>query len=675
MNVGISKIIKRDGAIVKFDSDRILEAIMAAFKAVGSENKEKANELTEFIVEKVNQKFHKHSIPAVEEIQDLVEQALIEKGYGQTAKAYILYRQKRADLREAKLGVLGFIDDSKLSLNGAIIAKEKYLLKDEKGQLAESPSQLFRRVAKYLAIVDKKYDKKAKTQEKENDFYEIMSSLKFIPAGRILANAGTKMNQLSNAFVIPIYDSLEDIFRALSEQAAVHKSGGGTGFDFSKLRPKGDKATVSGGVAAGPVAYLKLFDQASSNIKIGSRHSSNMGVLRVDHPDILQFITAKSRDGVLTNFNISVALTSEFFRCLNGDLAFSLKNPRTGEVVRKIPARQIFDLLITSAWQGGDPGILFMDRINSANPTSHVGKIDSVSACAETPLHPYESSNLGSVNLSNFVKHKEIKWDELKRVVKIAVNLLDNAIDGCDYPLEIIEKTTKQFRRIGLGVMGWADMLYQLMIPYDSDEAVKLAKKVMKFISDAASDASAKLAEERGDFQLYRGSTHYQEKRRRRNATVTAIAPTGSISMLAETSSGIEPSFALCYIKKVLDGRQFLFVNKHLERVARERGFFSESLMRRIAELGSIESFKEIPADVRRVFKVSHQISPKFHVSTQAAFQKYVESAISKTVNFPVSATIKDVESTYMLAYKEGCKGITIYRDQSKNDQVINLAK
>ena len=402
--VGIDKIRKRDGSIADFDLEKIEHALVKAFVAVESVDEDEVSKLAIIVTEVLNTKFHKNSIPAVEEIQDLVEQVLIEQGYAKTAKAYILYRQKRAELRSTKKAILGFVDDSKLTFNGAFIAKEKYLLKDESGNIEESPLQMFQRVAKSVAVAELKYSKsKIKLKEVEDKFYNILSSLKFMPAGRTLANAGTKIGQLSNAFVIPIYDSVEDIFKALSEQAIIHKYGGGTGFDFSQLRAKGTRVSNMGQVAAGPVSYLKLFDQASSRIKTSSRQSSNMGILRVDHPDILEFITSKSREGVLKTFNISVGLTTEFMRAVNGDREYDLINPKTGKSVRRISARQVFDLLITTAWQSAEPGILFLDRINRLNPTSHVGKISAVSACAETPLHPYESSNLGSINLDKLV--------------------------------------------------------------------------------------------------------------------------------------------------------------------------------------------------------------------------------------------------------------------------------
>ncbi|RMF06077.1 adenosylcobalamin-dependent ribonucleoside-diphosphate reductase [Candidatus Woesearchaeota archaeon] len=686
----VRRICKRDGSIVPFDRGKIENAISKAVAATGGSDLSQVSHLADLVVEEINKRFHRHSIPAVEEIQDIVENVLIREGHAETAKAYILYRQKRTELREAKKLLLGFVDDSKLSLNGAWIAKERYLLRDKAGVIIESPLQMFRRVAKNVAAVERKYlrsgpidsrtasllgvspgtEVSSYVKQLEEDFFSAMSSLSFVPAGRILANTGTKNGQLANAFVVPVGDSIDTIYDALKEQALIHRAGGGTGFDFSRLRPKGDSASVSGGVAAGPVSFLKLFDESSARIKIGTRRASNMGMLSVHHPDVLDFITLKTRQS-LPHFNISVALTDSFMKAVlsNGD--YAVRHPSSGEVVKRIKARQVFDLLVTTAWQCGDPGILFIDRINSANPTSYEGPFEGVSACAEMPLYAHESAVLGSINLDKFVKNKGVDWKNLERTVSLAVQFLDNCIDISSYPTAEIEKVTKNFRRIGLGVMGWSDMLFQLGIPYDSERAVKLARKVMKFINDTAASTSERIAKVKGSFPLFKKSA-FPQFSRRRNASLTAIAPTGSISMLAETSSGIEPHFALSYVKRVFEGKEFLYVNKHFERVARERGFYSDELVRAIAERGNIQNVDSVPDDVKEVFKVSHQISPEWHVKMQAAFQKYVEGAISKTINFPSGATMGDVFDAYLLAYKEGCKGLTIYRDQSLEGQVLS---
>ncbi|MCD6464780.1 vitamin B12-dependent ribonucleotide reductase [Candidatus Bathyarchaeota archaeon] len=668
----VSLIRKRDGRLVPFDPNRIKNAIHKAILAVKSEDGELAAKLSAQVVAIVKEKF-KNKIPSVEDVQNIVEQVLIKNGYDSIAKAYILYRHKRAKLREKKK-LLGVTDDLKLSLNAISVLERRYLLKDETGRVIETPSQMFRRVAKAIAAPDIIYDKSANLEKIEEGFYRVMTNLEFLPNSPTLMNAGTDIGQLSACFVLPVGDSIEEIFNALKYMALIHKSGGGTGFSFSKLRPRGDVVKSTMGVASGPVSFMKIFDVATDVIKQGGRRrGANMGILRVDHPDIIEFITAKEKEGVLTNFNISVAVTDEFMNAVENDKYYSLINPRNGNVVRRLKARDVFDLIATAAWKTGDPGLIFLDEINRKNPTPHVGMIEATNPCGEVPLLPYESCNLGSINLSKMVKDGEIDWDKLRQTVRIAVHFLDNVIDANKYPIPQIERATKANRKIGLGVMGFAEMLIKLGIPYDSEEAVATAEKVMSFISKEARKKSVELGEERGSFPNFLGSIwEKMGYKAMRNATVTSIAPTGTISIIAGTSSGIEPLFAVAFIRNVM-GTQLFEINPVFEQIARERGFYSMDLIAKIAKTGSVQGLSEVPPDVKRLFVTALEIAPEWHVKIQAAFQKYTDNAVAKTVNLPYHATVDDVRRVFMMAWKLKCKGITVYRYGSKAEQVLTI--
>ncbi|MEM1582367.1 MAG: vitamin B12-dependent ribonucleotide reductase [Candidatus Bathyarchaeia archaeon] len=666
----VSLIRKRDGRIVEFDPTKITNAIHKAILAVRGEDGDLAAELSAQVVAMVEEEF-RDRIPSVEDVQNIVERVLIKNGYDAVAKAYILYRHKRTELREQKR-LLGVTDDLKLSLNAISVLERRYLLKDETGRVIETPSQMFRRVSKAIAAVDIAYDKNAKISAVEEEFYRVMANLDFIPNSPTLMNAGTDIGQLSACFVLPVGDSIEEIFDALKYMALIHKSGGGTGFSFSRLRPRGDVVRSTMGVASGPVSFMKIFDAATEVIKQGGRRrGANMGILRVDHPDIIEFITAKEKEGVLTNFNISVGVTDEFMEAVENDQYYSLVNPRNGAVVRRLKARAVFDLIATAAWKTGDPGLIFLDEINRRNPTPHIGVIESTNPCGEVPLLPYESCNLGSINLSKMVHDGEIDWDKLRRTVRIAVHFLDNVIDANRYPIPQIERATKANRKIGLGVMGFAEMLIKLGIPYDSEEAISTAEKVMSFISEEARKKSAELGEERGSFPNFPGSIWEKAGyKAMRNATVTSIAPTGTISIIAGTSSGIEPLFAVAFVRNVM-GTQLFEVNPVFEQIAKERGFYSVDLISKITRIGSVQGINEIPPEVRRIFVTALEIAPEWHVRMQSAFQKYTDNAVSKTVNLPHEATIDDVRRIFIMAWKLKCKGITIYRYGSKAEQVL----
>jgi len=563
--------------------------------------------------------------------------------------------------------------------NAMKVLEKRYLAKDETGRVTEDVAGLFARVATAIAQADALYDPSADVSATAETFRELMSSLRFLPNSPTLMNAGRPLGQLSACFVLPVDDSMEDIFEAVKNAALIHKSGGGTGFSFSRLRQKGATVRSTGGVASGPVSFMRVFNVATEAVKQGgTRRGANMGILRVDHPDILEFIRCKSNTSDINNFNISVGLTEAFMRAVEAGERYDLIDPKSKRAVGSLSARDVFDEIVDAAWQTGEPGIVFLDRLNRDNVVPSVGEIESTNPCGEQPLLPYESCNLGSINLVTMLREENggtsFDFDLLETTVQQAVHFLDNVIDINNYPLEHIASMTKSTRKIGLGVMGFADALLALGIPYQSGEGAAFAERVMSFIQETGHAESRRLAQTRGAFPLF-GESTLRDGEPVRNATVTTIAPTGTLSIIASCSSGVEPVFAFVYIRNVMDGTQLVEVNPLLMKKLHELGLDSEALLKRIAEEGTIQQIEEIPEDVRRVFVCAHDITPEAHTRMQAAFQRHTDNAVSKTVNFPHDATREDVREVYLLAYREDLKGVTIYRDGSRAGQVLNIGK
>ncbi len=777
----IKKVIKRDGRVVEFDSNRIKNAIKKAMISVGKYDEKTLRKVTNYVLKVLKEKYGAEKIPHVEEIQDIVEFALVNYDLYEVAKAYILYRKERERIRKEKMLLLNkdYLDevDKGFSLNSIRLLASRYLLKDEKGRVIESPKQMFQRVAMLIVIPDILYDERIfdkdgfqeihkrevfdpgefdnkigftlpdgsrvtwnkyhlermkylydELNEKGmmrkswseffemlkngefNDYsilflkyYNLMVTKKFMPNSPTLFNAGTRLGQLSACFVLGIDDSIESIMDAAKDAALIFKSGGGIGINYSKLRPEGDIVFSTSGVASGPVSFMKIIDVVTDVIKQGGRRrGANMGILEIWHPDIEKFITAKATPGNLENFNISVMITRDFWDHYRDDMEYPLINPRNGEVWKRVNSRHIFHLISEMAWRTGDPGVLFLDNINKRNILKRaLGEIRSTNPCGEEPLYPYESCNLGSINLYAFIKYDEegnpyFDWDEYHDTIRLALRFLDNVIDVNKFPIKKIEEATKRTRKVGLGLMGLADTLFALKIPYNSEEGFRLMKKFAEHLTYYAMDESVELARKRGVFPIYyeseypngempiEGYYHREEwtldwdklrdkisKYGIRNAEVTTIAPTGSISMIADTSSGIEPQFALVYEKRVTVGT-FFYVDPELEKQLRERGLYDEAILKKISDNGgSIQDLEEIPDDMKKVFVVAYDIPWWDHIRAQAEISMWICAAVSKTINMPNWVTIEDVEKAYLFSYKLGVKGITIYRDGSKSAQVL----
>ncbi len=663
----IPKIIKRDGSVVNFNRNKIATAIAKAANSVGEDPK-LGNKLLGAIERELFRKF-RGKLPNVENIQDAVETVLIRVGYGKIVKSYILYREKRHEFRENKklYGISN--DELKLSMNSVRVLQSRYLLRNDEGEVVETPIDLLRRAAKSIAKIDKKY---GLDEEKcEREYLQMMSNLEFLPNSPCLMNAGTRFQMLSACFVLNPKDSLVNIFETLKQAALIQKLGGGTGFSFSDLRQKGAIVGTTKGIASGPVSFMSVYDKMTDVIKQGSkRRGANMGILRADHPDILEFINCKNDPNIFTNFNISVAVTDKFMNAVLKNKDYDVIDPRTNQIIKKAKARLLFNLIVNKAWETGDPGLIFIDKINQKHNLEQ--KIEATNPCGEQPLLNYESCVLGSLNLTKFVKNKNVDWQKLKESILIAVRFLDNVIDANDYVTREIEEITKSNRRIGLGVMGWADMLILLEIPYNTNKALKLAEKLMKFINYEARKASEDLGKIRGDFPKFRESKLFGKHEHARNVAVTTIAPTGTISIIANScSSGIEPLFAISYVREVLEGTKLVETNSLFEEVAKKRGFYSQELIHEISKNGSIKHLKNIPKDIRRLFVTALDIEPEWHVKMQAAFQKYVENGVSKTINLAEDATEDEVKKAYLLAYKLGCKGITVFRYGSKGGKQV----
>ncbi|SRX93024.1 putative ribonucleoside-diphosphate reductase (large subunit) NrdZ (ribonucleotide reductase) [Mycobacterium tuberculosis H37Rv] [Mycobacterium shimoidei] len=662
-----AKVRRRDGTLVPFDIVRIEGAVARAAREVAYDDPDMPVAVARAVADSLGP-----GIAHVEKIQDFVEKQLGEAGLHDVARAYIIYRQRRAELRAAK-ELLGVRDELKLSLAAATVLRERYLLRDETGRPIESTGQMMDRAARFVAAAEDDYQLGSSTRWAER-FSALMRNLEFLPNSPTLMNAGTDLGLLAGCFVLPVEDSLHSIFTTLGHAAEIQRSGGGTGYAFSRLRPAGDRVAGTGGTASGPVSFLQLYDTAASVIAMGGRRrGACMAVLDASHPDIRDFVTAKieSQDK-LTHFNLSVGVTDAFMRAVERGGTHRLVNPRTGKTVARIPAAELFDAICDAAHACGDPGLVFLDTINRANPVPARGRIEATNPCGEVPLLPYESCNLGSINLARMVSNGRVDWDKLADTTEVAVRFLDDVIDVSRYPFPELAEAARATRKIGLGVMGLAELIAVLGIPYDSEEAVRLAGQVMRRIQQSAHRASRRLAEDKGSFPAFSDS-RFARSRPRRNAQLTSVAPTGTISLIAGTTAGIEPMFAIAFTRAIV-GRRLLEVNPCFDRLARDRGFYRDELIDEIAQRGGVRSYSRLPAEVRAAFPIAAEIAPEWHLRMQAAVQRHVDAAVSKTVNLPATATVDDVRAIYLAAWKAKVKGITVYRYGSRDEQVLSYA-
>lgn len=696
--VKVTKIRKRSGEIVDFNSDKVKVAIIKAFAAVSNHDYQLIDRLVVDVMNVINNKFSESDAPSVEQIQDIVEIILMHNNLPDIAKNYILYRHQRAQIRDRQKQLLdGLTTRLPYTENALKVLAKRYLQRDtDYNKVIETPEQMLGRVSKALAEVERRYGKTdEQIQEFETDFYEIFSRFEFTPAGRTMTNAGTDLPIVANCIVLHINDSMESIFDTLKDAALLQQSGSGLGFPLHLMRPAGMKTRRSRGIASGPISFLKVYNQAFSVIKQQNRHGANMAVMSVEHPDILEFVHCKAVEGEVKNFNISVGLTDRFmqavadndpnpWQCVFNGVDY---NPRriyrdhhdtiVDIVEEKMTARELFQEIIAAAWSNGEPGCVFLGKVNQTNPLPGMGPLEACNPCGEQFLHDGDVCNLGSINLEKFAENGQVLWDRLRHVVRSSVRMLDNVVDLTQYSADKVNKVSKDNRRIGLGIMGFADMLYKLEIGYNTPEGLEMGEKVMGFIQESAHQMSQDLAEEKGAFNNYDKSIYAQQGIKMRNAALTNIAPTGTISMMYDISGGVEPYFALAYhYKNVLGGDvELTYVNKHLEKALRQAGCWTEEIKEEIVQNGTLQHIKEIPDHVKRVFVTSMDISAADHTYMQAAFQKHCDNAISKTINFPFSATKEDVLQGYLLAWKLGCKGCTVYRDGSRDLQVLNINK
>ncbi|WP_460357269.1 adenosylcobalamin-dependent ribonucleoside-diphosphate reductase [Mycobacterium sp. ZZG] len=661
------QVRRRDGTLVPFDIGRIEAAVSFAAREVGCEDPDLPATVAAAVADALGS-----GIAAVETIQDHVEARLGEAGLDDVARAYIIYRQRHAELRSAK-ALLGVRDELKLSLAAVTVLRERYLRRDEHGHPTESTGEMMDRAARAVAAAEDAYQPRSSARWAER-FALSMRRLEFLPNSPTLMNAGTELGLLSGCVVLPVEDSLRSIFTALGHAAEIQRCGGGTGFAFSRVRPAGDRIASTGGCASGPMSFLGLFDTAAKVVAMGGRRrGACMAVLDVSHPDIRAFVTAKAESPQeLSQFNLSVGVSDAFMREVQRGGVHRLLHPGTGRTAATVSAAELFDAICEAAHACGDPGLLFLDAINRANTVPRLGRIEATNPCGEVPLLPNESCNLGSINLARMVVGDGVDWERLREVTALAVRFLDDVIDVSRYPFEELGVATRATRKIGLSVMGLAEMLATLGVPYDSEEAVQLAGQVMGRIQRTAHESSRRLADERGAFPAF-AESRLARHRPRRNAQLTSVAPTGTISLIAGTTAGIEPMFAIAYTRAVV-GRHLLEVNPCFDRLARRGGFYTEQLAAEIAQRGGVRGYRQLPADVRAAFPVAGEIAPVWHLRMQAAVQRHVDAAVSKTVNLPANASVGDVRATYLAAWQAKVKGITVYRYGSRRGQVLSYA-
>ncbi len=669
-----AKIRKRNGSIVAFEPEKIRRALLkACLSTLENENEAAriASRSAEEVLSRIKPPGRKH--PTIEDIQDLVEDVLISGGNGLIAKSYILYRKEHQDLRDTK-AIIGIADDLKLPVNSLLVLKNRYLLKNDQGRVIETPGELFQRVARTVSRAELNYGGAGERRSMQEAFYRMMAGREFLPNSPTLMNAGTAIGQLSACFVLPVEDSLESIFETVKNMALIHRTGGGTGFDFSRIRARGELVSTTKGRASGPISFMSIFNQTTDVIiQGGRRRGANMGILRCDHPDVFEFVEAKLSEGVFSNFNLSVAVTDRFINAVKKNGMFDLLSPHTKKKVRSVKARALFDLICFSAWRSGDPGLIFIDEINRRNVTPQLGNIEATNPCSEVLLLPYESCNLGSINLAAMVHNGKLSWEKIRHSVHLGVRFLDNVIDVTRYPLPCIKRITGANRKIGLGVMGFADALVKLGISYAEPRAEALARKIMKFVQAESRAASAELAGRRGPFPNIAKSLYHDRGVSVRNATMNAIAPTGTISIIAGCSSGIEPLFSLSYTRTVMDGTKLFEVHPEFKAELKRRNLYSQELMSRVTQGSGIQGIARIPRELRRLFVTSFDVAPQQHLRIQAAFQKHTDNSVSKTINLPVAATVEDVREIYLSAYALKCKGITVYRYGSRQEQVLSF--